>query len=154
MIFPKDLFWVRFWAYCSLFLSELSYLRIILCHMLCLTTSWHIRRMSRLWLIIVRPSTKHRQDSIVWNYQNFSRCFGCKVITPTSSMNQLAFGVINLLRAREKCRVECAIKRNNRGISFESSHTCNLSSAYARKIIEHADDKLLGWNCATLLPML
>ena len=58
--------------------------------------------------------------------QNFSRCFGCKVITPTSSMNQSEFRVINLLKAREKWRVQCAIKRNNPEIIFAKNRKLNL----------------------------
>ena len=58
--------------------------------------------------------------------RNFSRCFGCKVITPTSSMNQSELRVINLLKAREKWRVQCAIKRNDREIIFAKNGKLNL----------------------------
>ena len=58
--------------------------------------------------------------------RNFSRCFGCQVITPTSSMNQSEFRVINLLKAQEKWHVQCAIKRNNREITFAKNGKLNL----------------------------
>ena len=41
-------------------------------------------------------------------------------------MNQSEFRVINLLKAREKWRVQCAIKRNNREIIFAKNGELNL----------------------------
>ena len=106
----------------SLFLSEISCLSITLEFDNTLIFQTNIKAVvnHRFTLYETTPRFYHMK------LRNFSRCFGCKVITPTSSMNQSEFRVINLLKAREKRCVQCAIKRNNPEIIFAKNGQLNL----------------------------